>query len=118
MLKGVLIAIAITFGALIPPIIHFVSGPLGPFIGGYVGVASWKSRPDDPLTAGILFGVTMGLVMGLLALMVLLILGLATGILSGGMAAIAIGAAVGGVGYIAILGTIGAAVSVSRNRAA
>ncbi len=50
---------------LLPPIIHFCSGPLGPAIGGYVAGARVRAQPRQ--------GVLIGLVMGGLAVIPLAI---------------------------------------------
>ena len=37
MFKASLIGIGVTLLLLMIPVVHFVSGPLGPFIGGFIG---------------------------------------------------------------------------------
>ena len=116
MIKAVLIAVGITIGLLLPPIIHFISGPIGPFVGGYVGVASWKNQPRTALTAGLIFGLAVFLIFGIVAATVLVILGLATSAISGGTGALIIGLSIGATIYIGALSTVGATVGASRGR--
>ena len=56
MLKGALIGIGITLVGMLPPILHFVTGPLGPFIGGFVGGSSVQATPEKALGIGTLMG--------------------------------------------------------------
>jgi hypothetical protein len=56
-LLGGLIGIGICVLCLLPPIFHFVLGPLGPALGGFVGGARVKARGRE---AGIV-GVTIGI---------------------------------------------------------
>ena len=56
MLKGALIGIGITLVGMLPPILHFVTGPLGPFIGGFVGGSSVRATPEKALGIGTLMG--------------------------------------------------------------
>ena len=49
--SGALIGSAVTLGCLLIPLVHFFSGPLGPFIGGFI--AGSKMRPTILQTFGI-----------------------------------------------------------------
>ncbi|MFN8534236.1 MAG: hypothetical protein U0556_11905 [Dehalococcoidia bacterium] len=70
-----LIGIAVCVVCLLPPIIHFITGPLGPFIGGAVG--------GGKITAGPRAAIGVGLTMGIgLAIVALVFGGLTIGILA------------------------------------
>ena len=47
MLKGIIVGVGIMVVCLMIPIVHFISGPLGPFIAGYFGV-SYADESDGP----------------------------------------------------------------------
>ena len=97
MLKSALIGTGIGLACLLPPIIHFITGPLGPLIGGFV--AGTKTRATAPQALGT--GLSMGLV----------IAGLATVALSFFLDRDALGFIGGGLFiYVATLGTAGALV--------
>ena len=57
MLKGALIGIGISILGVLPPVLHFVTGPLGPFIGGFVGGSSARATPMKALAIGCLMGI-------------------------------------------------------------
>ena len=54
-----LIGAAVAVACLIPPVVHFISGPLGPLIGG--AVAGARARASGLHT--LLIGLTVGLVL-------------------------------------------------------
>ena len=97
MLKGAFIGIGIGLACLLPPIIHFITGPLGPFIGGFV--AGTKTRATAPQALGT--GLSMGVVIaGLVTVALSFFLdGDALGFIGGGLFI-----------YVATLGTAGALV--------
>ena len=69
MLKGALIGFGVALLMLLPPILHFLTGPLGPVVGGFFG----GSRARVSLVGAIGVGLLMGLFMvapmvGLIAL--------------------------------------------------
>ena len=107
-------ALGITVLLLIIPVVHFVSGPVGPFVGGFIAIGRWRNRPDSAFAAGLAFGFSLWLLLALFGAVVIVILAFATGVISGGTGALVIGAVVGGVFYITILATAGAIVSASR----
>ena len=47
MMRAALTGTAVALLCLVPPLIHFVTGPLGPFIGGVVAGAQLRSRTDS-----------------------------------------------------------------------
>ncbi len=57
-----LIGAGIAVACLIPPIVHFISGPLGPLIGGAFAGAKVKTAGIHALVAGLTIGVLLGLV--------------------------------------------------------
>ena len=57
-----LIGAGIAVACLIPPIVHFISGPLGPLIGGAFAGARTKAGGLHAVVAGLTIGVLLGLV--------------------------------------------------------
>ena len=55
--KVAFIGFCITVGLLLIPIIHFVSGPLGPAIGGFIAGSKAKVTPGESLLVGTLMGI-------------------------------------------------------------
>lgn len=114
LIGAVFIAVGVMVLLLIITVVHFVSGPLGPFVGGFIGIGKWRNRPESEYTAGVAFGFALWLMLALVAAVVIVILNFITGVISGGTGALVIGGVVGGVFYITILATAGAIVSASR----
>ena len=107
-------ALAVTVLLLLIPVVHFVSGPIGPFVGGFIGIGRWEKRPESAFAAGLAFGSVVWLLLTVVASIVIVVLAAVTSVISGGAGALIIGAAVGGVFYITILATAGATISASR----
>ena len=61
-----LVGAGIAVACLIPPIVHFISGPLGPLIGGAFAGARVKTGGVHALVAGLTIGVLLGLVVPVL----------------------------------------------------
>lgn len=57
---GTLIAFAVSVVCLLPPGIHFVSGPIGPAIGGYVAGNQLHLRDDEAFIVGLAMGIALG----------------------------------------------------------
>lgn len=57
---GTLIAFAVSVVCLLPPGIHFVSGPLGPLIGGYVAGNRLKLSGAEAAIVGVAMGLAIG----------------------------------------------------------
>ena len=57
MLKGSLIGCIIVFLGWIVPVVHFVSGPLGPFIGGLVGASVGGVKTRNSIAMGLIMGI-------------------------------------------------------------
>ncbi len=64
---GGLIGFGTALACLLPPIIHFISGPLGPLIGGFTGSYTRKNTPSKGGVVSI--GLVIGLGLGLLFLL-------------------------------------------------
>ena len=103
MIKGALIGFGISVLLLTIPIVHFIAGPVGPFIGGLVGGASARAGPAQALGIGLL----MGLFMAGPALILTII----SQYLSGWAAHFLIFMAIGLVLWETILGSLGALVA-------
>ena len=81
-IKGALIVLAIVILTLLPPLIHFITGPLGPFIGGFVSGRQLHARVGEAFGIGLVVAGVVAAPAFLLALSVnqassLLVLGIA-----------------------------------------
>jgi hypothetical protein len=56
MFKGALIGIGIAALSVLPPMIHFVTGPVGPLIGGFVAGSQVTATPRKAVGIGVLMG--------------------------------------------------------------
>jgi hypothetical protein len=59
-LKAIVMAIVISVGCLLPPIVHFVTGPLGPAIGGYFAGSKMELRGEQAALLGLVLGLLVG----------------------------------------------------------
>ena len=59
MLKGALIGFGISMLLLMIPIVHFIVGPIGPFIGGMVGGGVARANAAQAVGIGALMGLFM-----------------------------------------------------------
>ena len=59
MLKGALIGFGISILLLMIPIVHFIAGPIGPFIGGMVGGGVARANAAQAVGIGALMGLFM-----------------------------------------------------------
>ena len=66
--KGAMIGFGLSILLLLIPIVHFITGPLGPLIGGYVGGGATRAAPHQALGIGILMGIFMATPVILVAL--------------------------------------------------
>ena len=44
-----------------PPVVHFVTGPLGPFIGGFFAGSKMRASPGQAVGMGVLMGLFLAL---------------------------------------------------------
>ena len=56
MFQGALIGIGITALSVLPPMLHFVTGPVGPLIGGFVAGSKVTATPRKAVGIGVLMG--------------------------------------------------------------
>ncbi|MBI4198109.1 MAG: DUF5518 domain-containing protein [Chloroflexi bacterium] len=105
MVKSAFIGFLVALGMFLPPILHFITAPLGPFVGGYIA----GSKVSATTGKAVLIGVLMGLFMIIPIAVVVLGLDIfARGLLSQGMR-LALGLTGGLVlVYTAVVGSIGA----------
>lgn len=59
MIKHALIGSVISLVCLLPPLVHFVTGPLGPVIGGWIAGSKHRAEPEQALGIGVLMGLFM-----------------------------------------------------------
>ena len=109
MLRAALIGVGIALIGLIIPVVHVITGPLGPLAGGFFAGSSLDT-PDEVKAIGVgaLMGVFMGLVATPFALGVYLLADVPV-IVAYIPAFVAV--------YVALLGTVGAVIGVTRARA-
>jgi hypothetical protein len=60
---GAFIAFAVSVICFLPPGIHFVSGPLGPLIGGYVAGNRLRLTTPEAAIVGVSMGIAIGATM-------------------------------------------------------
>ena len=106
MVKAVLAALGVTLGLLAIPLVHFVTGPVGPFVGGFIGGGMLKAHPARALGLGLL----MGLVVAGVAGIVIFVIGFLLQVVTGDIRTLVIVAGAGASLYISLLGTAGAVV--------
>jgi hypothetical protein len=58
--KATVMAIVISFLCVLPPVIHFVSGPLGPGIGGYLAGNRMRLTGGQAAVLGLVLGFLAG----------------------------------------------------------
>jgi len=58
--KATVMAVVISILCLLPPIVHFVTGPLGPAIGGYLAGSRMKLSGGQAAFLGLVIGVVVG----------------------------------------------------------
>ncbi|MBI2855984.1 MAG: hypothetical protein HYX93_03965 [Chloroflexi bacterium] len=64
MLKHALFGLGVSLLCLLPPLIHFVSGPLGPLIGGWLAGSRAEASPGQAVGIGSVMGLLMALPVG------------------------------------------------------
>ncbi len=60
MFKGILVGLGIVAVSAAPPILHFFTFPIGPFIAGYVGIEFVEDRTDSASWRGLKYGACIG----------------------------------------------------------
>jgi hypothetical protein len=95
--------VGVAFLCVIFPIVHFVTGPLAPGIGGFVAGTRVTASGDDIWIIGGTIGVGLAIILGIAALVI-------SAFVSGGRAAPGLSAIVSGVAlvYGTVLGSVGA----------
>ena len=64
MLKGALVGFSVALLMLLPPIVHFVTGPLGPLVGGFFGGSRAKATRPVAVGVGLLMALFMAAPIG------------------------------------------------------
>ncbi len=102
MVKGALIGFGLSILLLLIPIVHFITGPLGPLIGGYVGGGVARATSAQALGIGLLMALFMAtpVILLVLVLQYLAIWESAQGVLTSASAILAV--------WAGLLGTVGA----------
>ena len=107
MVKGALIGFAIALAMLLPPVLHWITFPLGPLIGGFFGGSKARIHP----TRAPIMGLLMGLFMVLPVVVILLVLStVAEAAIPRGLRSILEVVALVVVLYTGVMGSIGAAI--------
>jgi len=98
-----LMGVGVAFLCVIFPIVHFVTGPLAPGIGGFVAGIRSQARGDDIWIIGGTIGIGLAIILGIAALVI-------TAFIGGGRPVPGISALVSGIAlvYGTTLGTLGA----------
>ena len=58
--KAAVMAVGISIVCLLPPIVHFVTGPLGPAIGGYFAGNRMRLTGGQAALVGLILGISRG----------------------------------------------------------
>ena len=95
--------VGVAFLCVIFPIVHFVTGPLAPGIGGFVAGTRTGASGDEIWLIGGTIGVGLAVILGIAALVI-------SAFISGGRAAPGLSALVSGIAlvYGTLLGSLGA----------
>src|SRR5213593_4251028 len=73
-LLGGLVGAGVAVLCLIPPVVHFISGPLGPLIGGAVGGIRSRATGLNALVVGLTIGVLLAVIVPALGMLLQAIL--------------------------------------------
>jgi hypothetical protein len=66
-----LIGFGISVGCLLPPILHFVTGPLGPFIGGFFGGMKARVNGNGAVAIGVIMGTCLSLFLVMIGIVIM-----------------------------------------------
>jgi hypothetical protein len=64
-----LIGAAVAIACLVPPVVHFISGPLGPLIGGAIAGGRSRASGLSALVIGLTIGLLLAVAVPVLALL-------------------------------------------------
>ena len=67
-LRAALLGLGIAFALLLPPLVHFVTGPLSPAIGGYIVGSRERVNPAHGILIGVIMGAAMAIIAGIAVL--------------------------------------------------
>ena len=111
MVKGVAVAVGITLLCLMIPVVHFISGPVGPFLGGFIGLSTLDHERRRNMATALLLGLWMALCVAVVIAVVVFVVGFVLDLISPDFRNLLIFVGATVAGYIWGLGTLGAVVS-------
>jgi len=106
MFKHAFMGFGVCLACLLPPIVHLVTGPLGPLIGGWFAGSKYQATTGQGLGIGVLMGLFMAFPVGT----VLAVDNLAPSLMSRVEDDILLIFGIVILGYTAVLGSVGAMV--------
>jgi len=112
MFKALIAALGVTLGLCAIPVVHFVTGPVSPFIGGFFGGRMLKAYSGRAMGLGLLMGLVVAGGSGI----VIAVIGFLFDVVRGDTRVLVILAATGASLYITVLGAFGALVGGNRSR--
>ena len=112
MFKALIAALGVTLGLCAIPVVHFVTGPVSPFIGGFFGGRILKAHLSGAMNLGLLMGLVVVGGSGI----VIAVIGFLFQIITGDTRTLVILAAAGASLYITVLGAFGALIGGNRSR--
>ena len=104
MVKQALFAVVISLACLLPPLIHFVTGPLGPLIGGWFAGSKTQASQSQAVILGLLMGLIVAFILALLLVVSMMIPALMPKIELAMIGIVILGV----ISYTIMLGSIGA----------
>lgn len=104
MIKQALLAVVISLACLLPPLIHFITGPLGPLIGGWFAGSKTRASQSQAVILGLLMGLIVAFILTLLLVVAMIIPALMPGIEFAMIVIVILGV----ISYTIMLGSIGA----------
>lgn len=60
-IKATMLTFVIAAACFLPPVLHFITGPLGPAIGGYFAGHKFRVTPGQAVIVGVIVGITVGI---------------------------------------------------------
>ena len=104
MIKQAFFAVVISLACLLPPLIHFVTGPLGPLIGGWFAGSKTQASQPQAVILGLLMGLIVAFILALLLVVAMMIPSLMPEIELAMIGIVILGV----ISYTIMLGSIGA----------